>query len=439
MMTRLLSASFLLPFLLVSPMVAYGSYGLSLAEIMTVLAGAYVLLVRRTLSSPVPTFIVLYECCFAIGWALAIYNATRWGITVGVERLTFFYVLTLPLLAYQVGRHSAWDVCQIVTGRFSAAFITAVGILAVVYPFLSGELSHVIFNYFWTDTDDPRFLSPRFPGVGINANVYSYLVFFFFVFAFDAYLRNRASYIVPLFSALIIVAAASRLVISMVIVSAVALWLNNYRTQRRVRSARPAPTPMTLRPRTVVVALLVCAAAAGAIRYSEELRGLQEAFVFLGRFEAALDATSTGSEKPFAERGEHWALGMERVSFAPVLGISMPLAAQQQQNIALYYAYPHNEFLYMWSAYGLAGLLAHVGLITYLFGLNLRAKAGLPWLIIYASLVPQMFFDGAFASVRFVTLFFVFVGLNVRYLRSRERVTPESKPPPTDALRAGLA
>lgn len=413
MLNRLFSAYFLLPLLLASPMVVLGPYGLSLAEIMVVMAGV-LLWAQSPYSAPIPKVLLFYTCCFAIGWLTALSNAGNWGIVVGAERLSFLYLVGLPVLAYVVGRRSRWQLEEIVTSRYATAIMCIVGISAAAWPVLANEMRAAVFTYFWADIDAPRFRTVRFPGIGVNANVYSFVVLFFLVFSFHAYLKGKTSFLFSFAAFVVIFACASRLVVAMSILSCAALWWSKHRADRRSGAPRRRRTPLTLRRREVFAALMIGAVLTVAIRYSDELQELRQWYIFVLRFEDAFVG-----EDPLEQRQHHWRLGMERVKLAPVRGISMPGPEQQDDAAPLLFAYPHNEYIYIWSAYGLFGLIAHIGLIGYLVVLNLRRKSEPPWIIVYLALSVQMVFDGAFASPRFLALFFIVVGLNVLYLQSR--------------------
>lgn len=419
MLSKLFSASCLLPLLLASPMIPVGPYGVSLAEILIILGGLYLLLGRNGFSVPVPKFLVVYVCLYAIGWLTSLYNAANWGIPVGLERLNFLYLASVPLLAYLVGRYSSHDIGRIVTNKFAYAVLCAVAIVAAVYPLLDTETRQFMLYYFWADVDSPRFGSPRFPGMGINANLYSYTVFVFLLFAFDRYLKDKSSFAVPLFAAIVIVAASSKLIMFLSAASCGALWIAKRVAARKHPRLRPVRSPWGVSRKAFYIGMLVVGAVWLGIRYSEELSALRDTYVFLGRLEEVLD-NQPGAESPLEARMFHWNSGLERVQLAPLLGIAMPPATLTADPDVLYFNSPHNEFIYYWSAYGMFGLAAHVFLVGYLLALNILRRSALPWIILYLTLICQMFFDGAFQAIRFVAMFFLIAGLNVRYLQHRK-------------------
>ena len=116
------------------------------------------------------------------------------------------------------------------------------------------------------------------------------------------------------------------------------------------------------------------------------------------------------------DRFEIWQLGIERVKIAPIFGIDVVQADLASDTKPIYFATPHNEFLFYWMSLGIAGLLAYSILLIYLVWINLLPKFRIEWIIIYSALIIQMFFDGAFQTLRFQFIFFIFLGLNFREL-----------------------
>lgn len=419
MLKKLLSARVLLPLLLASPMVALGQYGLSLGELLTVIAGAILLLAPGGRSARFPMMMYLYVAVFAMGWLTALDNAASWRITISIGRLSFLYLAGLPFLAYHVGRSSNDDVEQIVTGRVAVAILAVIALLGAAYPFMSPQIRQTLVGPFWVDADLPRIsggdyagLDIRFPGLGINGNVYAFLVFSVLLFSFNAYLTRGTSKWVPAFAALAIVTLASKLVVVLSVTCCGALWLaklvadrKTLRTSLRRRGVSPI--------RAVLYSgAIVIVGTAFRSQLADKVATAREALVVVERFADLVNGGSLSEERsPMEIRLYHWRLGLQRVALAPVRGIA-PEPGLFSDTDPLYFQTPHNEFLYLWSAYGLCGLLAHVGLLTYLVVGNLRRHVSLVWILFYLALVAQMFLDGAFEYVRFVALFFLVVGLN---------------------------
>ncbi len=119
-------------------------------------------------------------------------------------------------------------------------------------------------------------------------------------------------------------------------------------------------------------------------------------------------------------------MGMERVNLSPIFGI-VKSRISNDYNI-LQFCCPHNEFIAYWTFTGFLGLLAYVSLLTYLIFANIRIKTGYFWNGIYLALFVQMIFDAAFQYPRFIPLFFIIAGLNLRELSFRASNLKHSQP-----------
>jgi O-antigen ligase len=127
-------------------------------------------------------------------------------------------------------------------------------------------------------------------------------------------------------------------------------------------------------------------------------------------------------------RTDVWAIGMERLKLSPILGIPRDPGRVDDSN-PLYFYTPHNEFIYFWTTFGLLGLLAHIYLIGRMIRENLRMKAALPWLMLYAGMILQMMFDSVFGGPRATAFFFMVIGLNVKYLTELKAARAEQPRP----------
>lgn len=417
MVSKLLSASFLLPFLLASPMILIGQYGLSLAEILVLFAGLYLLtghLIIHSKTYPkIPKFILIYTLFFSLGWLGAFYNGDNWGIA---GHFNFLYLIFLPLLAYHVGRYSGKDLESISTNKVSLAIITVVGIVAGAYPFLTFEMRQIIFRLFVVDADMRRLISPRFPGVGINGVLYSFMIFIFLLFSFNSYLRKHTSLLVPLFAAIIILVTASKLTMILSFFSCLSLIISKQVSEAKISKKFAHRSFLAINPKAVAIWLSVICLISLGYYYADDL---EDIYIFLRRLDQLLPGSEGAS--PLDDRMYHWALGMERVMLAPFLGIPI-YHNPADDTVALYFGAPHNEFIFYWMAYGFFGLVAHIYLISYFVALNIRRKAELPWIMMYLALMVQMFFDSAFQGVRFVAMFFVIAGLNINYLQNQKKL-----------------
>ena len=102
--------------------------------------------------------------------------------------------------------------------------------VAVTYPFLDYDQRFSLLKIFNAPGvgDIDTLLSTKFPGLGVNANVYSFMVFTALLFSFDAYyFRNKISWIYPLFAFIVILTAGSKLVTVIAVASCLALLMLN--------------------------------------------------------------------------------------------------------------------------------------------------------------------------------------------------------------------
>lgn len=406
------TALFCVPMMLVPPMAMIGPYGITLAEALVVVGGAVIFFFQKRPLPAVPTPLIFYIGLYLIGWLGALYNSYFWHIPIGVGNVVVFYSIALSLFGYWIGRYSRYSLYRIVVHPVTKAFVLGVGLLALAYPFMSPAERQLVLAPFINQDFMARLAAPRFPGIGINGNTYSFMVFVVFLFAFDAFLRKRLSAIFPFAALLIILAGASRTVTGLAILSSIILVLHYVRRRPRVPlgSARPArPARPRSRRRAVFVGLGIILLAAAAVVYGAKV---QEIFTLYARFEELLAGTEHAGLKG---RQELWTSGVERIKLAPVLGI--PKHPNVVDDFVPLYSYtPHNEFLYYWTVFGIAGMLAHVYLILYMLFRNLKERADPTWLLLYASMIVQMTFDAIFQGTRVVAFTFMLIGLNIKYL-----------------------
>ena len=409
------AALFCVPLMLAPPMAMIGPYGITLPEMLVWAAGSAMFLFQTRPLPAVHPVVVGYIALYLIGWLGALYNSFDWRIPIGVGNAAVFYSLGLAFFGAWVGRYSRYGLDEIVRHGVTKACVVAVAVFALVYPFLPVDQRQLLLAPFINDHFLTRLASPRFPGVGINGNSYSFMVFAVFLFAADNYLRKRISWIYPLAALLIIVACASRTVTGLALLAAIALILRYLRRRRPLTHGAGSHAPRT-RLRAAVAATGILLLAGSAIAYGSKVRDL---YTLYGQFEELIAGTE---QRGLKGRQELWATGVERVKLAPALGIPKHPAIEDDL-VPLYSYAPHNEFLYFWSALGVAGMLAHAGLLLYLLFRNLRARADLTWVLLYFGIIVQMTFDAVFQGTRVVAFVFILIGLNLKYLTERKQAS----------------
>jgi len=411
--------------MLVSPYLFIGVYGITLVEVLVVIAfftfaGAELL----KGSIRLPKFLLIYLTLYGFGWAGALLNGPNWDMPVGLWNLNFFYKIVLVIGSYYIGFHLYRSMDTIVTHKFFRVVIIALAIFVALYPFLTYEQRFAILKVFSASGEDGilRLNSPRFPGLGINANVYSFMVFSFLVFSFDAYMRKLVPAILPLLIFIVILGAASKLVMGLSVVAFSVLLLNKLLSYRsRGVFGQGAGRKVVINKRALSIAALISVFIFGIFIFiSRTSTGefIREGLVVIDRLEDISE--KTGEDSALQGRFGAWERGLERVKLAPVLGIIRDPYVQDDFN-PLYFNAPHNEFIVFWTSYGILGLLAHLFLLVYLLMYNLARKAVLPWIIFYPALAVFMLFDGVLDGTRSLVMFFMLVGLNVRYLQLRDQ------------------
>lgn len=413
------TALYALPMVLAPPMATIGQFGITLTELLVVSAGFVILALAGKPWQGTPIFMIVFLLLFCLGWIGSIYNAWDWQIPVAAGNLVFLYTPLLALLGFIVGRRSDRSLNEIVDSRYARIIIIGVAIFAAAYPFLSPGTRQLIMTPFINELFYSRLASPRFPGIGINANVYSFMVWVFFVFSLDSYLKGKAPALIPFAAMTIIVAAAGRTITVLMLASLLVLLAAAARRSGRVAIDRVRA--MTRR-RALGLGGLVVLLVIAAVVYGAQAR---DAFTLYVRFQDMFSDSEYGGLRT---RTDVWAIGMERLKLSPILGIPRDPGRVDDSN-PLYFYTPHNEFIYFWTTFGLLGLLAHIYLIGRMIRENLRMKAALPWLMLYAGMILQMMFDSVFGGPRATAFFFMVIGLNVKYLTELKAARAEQPRP----------
>lgn len=404
-------ALWLVPLMLAPPMMTIGQYGVTLVEFVVVLAGTAILALHERPPRGTPVFMIVFLLCWCIGWIGSLYNAYDWQIPISGSNIIFLYSPLLAWFAFLVGRYSAVQLTDVTISRVAFVIVVFVGIFAVAYPFLSPMTRQLIMTPFINELFYSRLLSPRFPGMGVNANVYSFMVYVFMLFSLHAYLQGRGSALIPLAALAIIIAAASR---TMAVISVTSiLVLVTAASRGAVRNALDTVRAATARRRAWVIGLMILLLTGAAIVYGARVR---ETFALYVRFQDMLSSSEYGGLRT---RTDVWQIGIARLKLSPILGIPVDPSRVDASN-PLYFYTPHNEFIYFWTTFGVFGFIAYVYLLGRMIVANVRARAELPWLVLYGAIFLQMMVDSVFGGPRTITFIFLIIGLNVKYLHDRK-------------------
>lgn len=413
--------------MLVAPYIFIGPYGVTLSDGIVVLAFfAFVLTSAAKGELSLPRMLWIYLALFGFGWAGAIVNGANWEVPIGLWELNFFYKVALAIGGFHIGYRYYEKMDTIVKNRFFSVVIIGLGALAVVYPFLNYDQRFGLLKIFfapWEVAEGIDILtSPRFPGLGINANIYSFMVFIFLLFMFDAYVRKQISGMLPLAAFIVILVGASKLVIGLAVTFCLLILTNKLVSFSAAKTG--AAMHFALSKRALWIIFVLTLFFLGSIFYLTQTstgKAIIGTVETVTRIQAAIEGAEGVSS--FAFRFDAWNRGLERVALAPVFGISRHRYPGNELT-PLLFNNPHNEFISFWMIYGLVGMFAHIYLLGTVIIANLRQNGGLVWLMFYLALIIYMMFDGAFEYVRFQAMFFFLVGTNMQYLRRKRATHP---------------
>ena len=420
----LYSPKVLVPLTVLTPYVFLGHYGVSVLELV-VWAYLIVILLPTMIEKNfgLPVFLIVFFSIYTLGYFGALINGMAWNVPIGIWNLNFFYKVIVGVAAFCIGLRYRGDIGEIFGSRIFLITIVAVGLIALIYPFLPFDSRVRYFGIFYNQSGDfEQYLtSRRLPGLGLNANVYAFVVFSYLIFSFRAFLERTVTFIVPLAAFLVILVLSSKLVISLsvascvfiVLHSAIRLSMSADRTGLHVRFGKWGSA--------VGVALsIVLIGVVFFATQTETGKEVVDSYATVQRFEAAL-SRQAADENPqgFALRVKYWKKGIERAELAPVLGIAKDPYRRLSGTLAGFYN-PHNEFLRMWLLYGLLGLCAWVYLIWHMSYKNLEVHSDFEWKLYYGALALFMFFDGGLDDPRVTVYFFLMIGLNWAHIRIRQ-------------------
>ena len=426
----LFSPRFLLPLTLLTPYVFVLHYGISVLELLLWL---YLLLAVLPailqLRLRLPKFLLIFLGLYTFGYLGALTNGVNWGVPIGVWNLNFFYKAILGIGAFCAGMSYRADIAKIFQGRLMLFTIVLLGALAVVYPFLAFETKVRYFGIFYPQGSgfEEYLTSRRMPGLGLNANVYAFIVYCYMTFSLRAFLEGKTHFVIPLVSFLVILVLSSKLIIALAV--ATGLFLVARSAVRFSKTAAGDGLLLAFRKRGFSVAVgLTTVAVLIVFAATQTKTGQQivDGYATVQRFEAAF-AQQSPDERPqgFALRFEYWQKGLDRVELAPFLGIAKDPFRRINDSLVGFYN-PHNEFLRMWLLYGLAGLAAWCYLLGYMIYKNLRHDTDIVWVLLYGALIVFMIFDGGLDDPRVNAFFYLFLGLNWSQIR-RAKAIPETR------------
>lgn len=392
------------PLFVCSPMVNLGSFGFTISELLTLFFGTLIFFFSKE-KFRIPTILLVFILFVFAGRVGAFVNTFKYDIPFNYTKFIFFFSLFILLVSYQIGRKSHMFISEIMAGKFTKVILMVTLVIAILYV-VSGYDTRARLLYLFTQkgADVTRFTAPRFPGLGVNGNIYSYIVLIFMIFSVKNYFEERVNIFIPLSCMFVIILITSKTSIaSSLIVLLSFAFFYYFKKQGDVIKARR-------KSRIVFTSLIIL----GVLVFFAGIY-FSEYFVILDRFDELLGNSEQNNS--INTRGILMSLGMERVRLEPIFGIDVVQADMISDTVPLYFVTPHNEFIFYWMSLGLLGLLGYIILMIYLIWVNVYKKFRLEWVLLYVTLIAQMFVDGAFQTLRFQFMFFILVGLNYKELQ----------------------
>ena len=409
----LLSPAFILPFNLVTPYIFIFGVGLSFFEILIFISVFLLFLNRRIKTIEAPRFLLSFLLLFILGNIGSGLNGLRWGIPFGAYELFLLgYKVALVWCAFQVGYYYRQSMFKIISSKYFYILVIVLSTIAVIYPFLNLDQRYAVLKIFYLPGSTEGFkraLSPRFPGLGINGNIYSFIVYFFFLFSLNFFFKHKTSWLFSFLLFLIILAAGSKTAVTLCVFSfLIILYVHGVKIHsknlRLIFSKRIFRISFLLSTFLILFFVFLFSTEGGKTIY--------QAMVIFERFEDGLFNTDSGEISSLSTRFTLWDMGLERVKLAPFFGIALHRYIANDTD-PLYFSTSHNEFINLWMDIGLVGLLAHCFIIFYAIWINIKNRTNSVWILFYFSLIIQMIFDAAFEYIRFLPMWFMIFSLNL--------------------------
>lgn len=421
MLDKINNPKILLPLVLITPYIFVARYGITLIEVIiicTFMSSALPKIVKGSFRLPI--FLLIFLMLYSFGWIGALINGLVWNVAPGYWNLNFIYKAFLIIGAYYIGLKYYQDPERIITGSFFYFVVLCVGVIAASYPFLTPEQRFSLYGIFYMPGSGAEryFTSSRFPGLGINANVYSFFMYCCLLFSFNAWVKKKAPVAISLVIFFIILVLSSKLIIVLSVISCAIILAHK---SLRVIASKDPGCKQTMRiwmsrRRLSIIGLVFMFVLSVSLFVTQTESGeiIAHKYSTIHRFKRFLEP----QDKPygFELRFILWERGLERVQMAPFWGIPRNNGSKEDNSLLTFYN-PHNEFIKLWMLYGILGVLSFIYLIVHLTVINYRHNTDIPWKLVYPALGLFLFFDGGVEAPRVICFLFMLIGLNVGYLR----------------------
>ncbi len=395
---------YIFPLFLFSPMFNLAGFGFTFPEIATLLF-AVLLITLKGAEFKLLSIIYIFILLICMGRVGALINSFNYNLPFDYTKLIFLFIILIQVSSFYLARSSGVTIEEILLSKYAQSIIYIVFFFTLFYTISDESTRGRIMKPFWLETNLERLTQPRFPGFGINSNIYSFLVYVSFMFYVKMFFEKKVNFLTPFFCFIIIVFCASKTTMALSLSIFILLALFNL-----INSKDKQVKKKSLLVLSIVSILIII----GFIGYTNE--SISDYVIVLRRINSIIDNTNSADD-----RFELWNLGMERVRLAPILGIDVVQSNLVSDTVPLYFANPHNEFIFYWMSLGIVGMFAYLLIVVYFLLINLLPKIKFVWCFLYLSLLMQMLFDGAFAYLRFQFFFFIIIGLNYNELIKYKR------------------
>jgi hypothetical protein len=411
MLDNLIKPSFLIPFALVTPILFIGLVGISVFELIVISGFFWIVLKNKHI--PNQRIIFLYVFLFVLGYLLATINGfISYGLPIGLGDLKVGYWILLALSGFFIGYKHFQSLDMIAESKVFRIILVILSVFIISYPFLGTDLKYAIMTPFYSPSisvsDLSRIDSPRFPGLGINSNIYAFMLLIVFHISVNSVLKGRLSwlYLLLLFTAIAICGSKTVIFLATLLLFTFILFNSKIRTKQKFRG--------------LAIIFIAVSIILSYLNFTAQGKVIMENIVIIDRFlEFTEDRTSVGRVNPLSGRQELWLMGINRVFLSPIIGIKK--SSMPDDNNPVHFCCPHNEFIAFWAFTGVLGLAAYVTLIFGLMYKNIKQRNSLFWNLLYFSLCIQMFFDAAFQTTNFISLFFILIGINLKELSNNKK------------------
>jgi hypothetical protein len=389
--------------------------GITWLEILLIIAFLGALIRKGTI--PRQPIIITYCILLFTGYLAALINADiNFNIHTKFSDFKILYWLLLAIVGSYFGYTNYQSIWEVGQSRSFKIVLIILGCLIGSYPFLSNDIRELVMrNYYHPDIDSDalgRLYVARFPGLGVNANTYAFMMLIPYYISAKLAFEKKISWIYPMMVivSIIILGSRTNFFLALLLITNI-FFISSISSKIKIK--------------ILAGMAIILGASIFSLFMTNFGQELQADIVLINRIMSLTEARSEFEFDPMENRLNHWKMGLERVALAPFAGIALP--SNSSDSSLVDFCCPHNEFIAYWTFSGILGLLAYISLIFGLIIKNCRSPNGYFWIGLYVALCVQMLFDSAFQSTRFLLMMFIIIGLNLRELDNYRQLKKDFK------------